>query len=186
MGVCLAHSRAALEAMARPITAWPPTIAPSWPPLSNAHALPPPLPPQLVEAAEAKAYYGLAVNYRALTALAKELMEKESMTGAEVRELLEREGEGHSLGNSFGVAQLGGGTAWELFSGGGGPGAAIAGRCGNWGAPTAWELFCSTSCDRASTADVADPRAVIQVPCLLACLHAVPWSPLLPHCPAVL
>ncbi len=47
---------------------------------------------QLVEAAEAKAYYGLATNYNALTALAKELMEQESMTGAEVRALLEREG----------------------------------------------------------------------------------------------
>ncbi|KAI7835886.1 hypothetical protein COHA_010231 [Chlorella ohadii] len=47
---------------------------------------------ELVEAAEAKAYYGLATNYNALTALAKELMEQESMTGAEVRALLEREG----------------------------------------------------------------------------------------------
>lgn len=83
-------------------------------------------PPQLVEAAEAKAYYGLAVNYRALTALAKELMEQESMTGAEVRAVLEREGEeGRSLGNSFGVAQpggwhsLGGGTAFRWHSLGG-------------------------------------------------------------------
>ncbi|KAL4452773.1 hypothetical protein ABPG75_008435 [Micractinium tetrahymenae] len=48
--------------------------------------------PQLVEAAEAKAYYGLASNYKALAALANTLMERESLTGEELRELLESQG----------------------------------------------------------------------------------------------
>lgn len=54
----------------------------------------PPLPQkQLVEAAEAKAYYGLASNYKALTALASALQESESLTGAEVRAILDGQGE---------------------------------------------------------------------------------------------
>lgn len=48
---------------------------------------------QLVEAAEAKAYYGLASNYSALLALSDALYERESLTGRELRELLEAHGE---------------------------------------------------------------------------------------------
>lgn len=44
---------------------------------------------ELVESAEAKAYYGLAANYAALAALADQLMQTESMTGQELGELLE-------------------------------------------------------------------------------------------------
>lgn len=40
---------------------------------------------QLVEGAEAKAYYGLAVNYRPLEALIDRLLVKETLTGNEVR-----------------------------------------------------------------------------------------------------
>ncbi|PSC74371.1 ATP-dependent zinc metalloprotease chloroplastic [Micractinium conductrix] len=47
---------------------------------------------ELVEAAEAKAYYGLATNYAALAALANTLMERESLTGDELRGLLEQHG----------------------------------------------------------------------------------------------
>lgn len=39
---------------------------------------------QLVEGAEAKAYYGLAVNYRALEALVERLLVKETLSGNEV------------------------------------------------------------------------------------------------------
>lgn len=39
---------------------------------------------QLVEGAEAKAYYGLAVNYRALEALVDRLLVKETLSGNEV------------------------------------------------------------------------------------------------------
>ena len=46
-----------------------------------------------MEAAEAKAYYGLALNYTALAALAETLMAKESLTGEELGELLEAQGE---------------------------------------------------------------------------------------------
>ena len=45
-----------------------------------------------MEAAEAKAYYGLATNYAALAALANTLMERESLTGDELRGLLEQHG----------------------------------------------------------------------------------------------
>ena len=39
---------------------------------------------QLVEGAEAKAYYGLAVNYPALEALVERLLVKETLSGNEV------------------------------------------------------------------------------------------------------
>lgn len=64
---------------------WPPTARP-W------HQQPPTCQSQVVEAAEAKAYYGLATNYKALTALAKILMERESLSGVELREILEAQG----------------------------------------------------------------------------------------------
>lgn len=51
-----------------------------------------PLALQLVEAAEAKAYYGLAVNYQALTSLAQALLDRESLTGPEVAAVLEGNG----------------------------------------------------------------------------------------------
>ena len=47
---------------------------------------------ELLEAAEAKAYWGLAVNYEALQVLAEELAKVESLTGDEVAELLEGAG----------------------------------------------------------------------------------------------
>ena len=47
---------------------------------------------QLVEAAEAKAYYGLASNYDALLAVADALYERESLTGPELRALLDQHG----------------------------------------------------------------------------------------------
>jgi cell division protease FtsH len=48
--------------------------------------------PQLVEGAEAKAYYGLALNYGPLRALVNRLLVKETMTGKEVIETLEGAG----------------------------------------------------------------------------------------------
>ena len=61
---------------------------------------------QLVEAAEAKAYYGLASNYTALAALAETLMAKESLTGEELSELLEAQGEwGRQQHSRRGMAQ---------------------------------------------------------------------------------
>ena len=50
------------------------------------------LPMQLVEGAEAKAYYGLAVNYAALQALIERLLVKETLSGKEVTETLEGAG----------------------------------------------------------------------------------------------
>lgn len=47
---------------------------------------------QLVEGAEAKAYYGLAVNYKPLQALVERLLVKETMSGKEVEETLEAAG----------------------------------------------------------------------------------------------
>ncbi|GAB4815168.1 hypothetical protein N2152v2_002214 [Parachlorella kessleri] len=47
---------------------------------------------ELVEGAEAKAYYGLASNYRPLQALVETLLERETLTGAELAELLESNG----------------------------------------------------------------------------------------------
>ena len=47
---------------------------------------------QLVEGAEAKAYYGLALNYGPLRALVDRLLIKETMSGKEVTETLEGAG----------------------------------------------------------------------------------------------
>ena len=47
---------------------------------------------ELVEAAEAKAYWGLAVNYAALEALTGVLMKEESITGERLAEILEGAG----------------------------------------------------------------------------------------------
>lgn len=44
---------------------------------------------QFLEAAEAKASFGLAVNYKALEALVDALVEKEVLTGEQVTEILE-------------------------------------------------------------------------------------------------
>ena len=44
---------------------------------------------QLLQAAEAKAYYGLAVNYKALEALVRVLTEETSITGVRLRTLME-------------------------------------------------------------------------------------------------
>ncbi|KAI3432765.1 hypothetical protein D9Q98_004305 [Chlorella vulgaris] len=44
---------------------------------------------ELVEAAEAKAYYGLARNYEALIALTEALIQRQSLTGEELRAVLE-------------------------------------------------------------------------------------------------
>lgn len=46
-----------------------------------------------MEAAEAKAYYGLASNYRALEALVNTLLTRDNLTGEEVRQVLEEAGE---------------------------------------------------------------------------------------------
>ncbi|KAK9821723.1 hypothetical protein WJX81_004862 [Elliptochloris bilobata] len=46
----------------------------------------------LVEGAEAKAYYGLVINYRALEALIDRLLVKETLTGNEVREIAQEAG----------------------------------------------------------------------------------------------
>ena len=140
-------------------------------------------PPQLVEAAEAKAYYGLAVNYRALTALAKELMEQESMTGAEVRALLEREGEeGRSLGNSFGVAQPGGWHSLQVAQPGG-----VAQPSGGtaWGGGTAWELFLreegSTSCKRLGFHTLGTLGTRVHRAASASCMHIVTGPVRLPN-----
>ena len=50
------------------------------------------LPLQLVEGAEAKAYYGLAINYGPLRALVDRLLVKETLTGREVIETLDAAG----------------------------------------------------------------------------------------------
>lgn len=47
---------------------------------------------ELLEAAEAKAYYGLAVNWAALQALTEELMDRSVLTGKEAATILERNG----------------------------------------------------------------------------------------------
>ncbi len=47
---------------------------------------------QLIEGAEAKAFYGLALNYKPLQALVERLLVKETLSGAEVRETLEGAG----------------------------------------------------------------------------------------------
>lgn len=47
---------------------------------------------QLVEGAEAKAYYGLTVNYGPLQALVERLLVKETMSGKDVEETLEAAG----------------------------------------------------------------------------------------------
>ena len=47
---------------------------------------------QLIEGAEAKAYYGLAVNYGALQVLVERLLVKETLSGKEVIETLEGAG----------------------------------------------------------------------------------------------
>lgn len=44
---------------------------------------------QLLQAAEAKAYYGIAVNYKALEALIRVLTEETSITGVKLRTLME-------------------------------------------------------------------------------------------------
>jgi hypothetical protein len=47
---------------------------------------------QLIDGAEAKAYYGLVINYGPLKALVEKLMLKETLSGKEVRETLEGAG----------------------------------------------------------------------------------------------
>lgn len=47
---------------------------------------------QLVEGAEAKAYYGLTVNYKSLEALVERLLVKDTLSGKEVAETLENAG----------------------------------------------------------------------------------------------
>ena len=47
---------------------------------------------QLVQAAEAKAYYGLTRNHAALQALTEALVDKGSLTGQDVREILAASG----------------------------------------------------------------------------------------------
>lgn len=44
---------------------------------------------QLLQAAEAKAYYGLAVNYKALEALVRTLTEDTSISGAQLQSLMQ-------------------------------------------------------------------------------------------------
>jgi ATP-dependent Zn protease len=44
---------------------------------------------QLLDAAEAKAYWGLAKNYSALEALVAALMERETLSGAELADILQ-------------------------------------------------------------------------------------------------
>eukprot|EP00951_Prasinocladus_malaysianus_P034239 scaffold344091_cov43-Prasinocladus_malaysianus.AAC.1 len=46
----------------------------------------------LMDGAETKAYYGLVKNYKALEALVERLLEVDSMSGAEVRGILEKNG----------------------------------------------------------------------------------------------
>ena len=47
---------------------------------------------QLIDGAEAKAFYGLALNYAPLQALVERLLVKETLSGAEVTEVLEGAG----------------------------------------------------------------------------------------------
>lgn len=98
-----ALSPAALSLLTRcpaPHCAHPPDPPRGHPPhpLAYLHKRPPtrPVPcssAQLVEAAEAKAYYGLASNYRALEALVNTLLTRDNLTGEEVRQVLEEAGE---------------------------------------------------------------------------------------------
>ena len=46
--------------------------------------------PQLLDAAEAKAYWGLAKNYGALEALVAALIEQETLSGAELADVIEK------------------------------------------------------------------------------------------------
>lgn len=46
--------------------------------------------PQLLDAAEAKAYWGLAKNYGALEALTAALIEQETLSGAELADVIEK------------------------------------------------------------------------------------------------
>ncbi len=50
---------------------------------------------QLIEGAEAKAFYGLALNYKPLQALVERLLVKETLSGKEVAETLEGAGVHH-------------------------------------------------------------------------------------------
>ena len=50
---------------------------------------------QLIEGAQAKAFYGLALNYRPLHALVERLLVKETLSGKEVVETLEGAGVHH-------------------------------------------------------------------------------------------
>lgn len=52
-------------------------------------------PVQLIEGAEAKAFYGLALNYKPLQALVERLLVKETLSGKEVAETLEGAGVHH-------------------------------------------------------------------------------------------
>lgn len=47
---------------------------------------------QLLDAAEAKAYYGLAKNYAALEALVEALIQQETLSGEELAAVLEKVG----------------------------------------------------------------------------------------------
>ena len=47
------------------------------------------MPAQLLDGAEAKAYYGLAANYAALEALVNVLVEEETINGERLAEVLE-------------------------------------------------------------------------------------------------
>ncbi len=77
--------------------------------------------PQLVEAAEAKAYYGLARNYGALQALVEVLVEREMLTGPELEGILEGAGEPRGLESAESVysvagARFSGMWLWSRFS----------------------------------------------------------------------
>lgn len=75
---------------------------PAHSPCPPARPLPHPPPrPQLFEAAEAKAYYGLCAHYGALTALVQALEEREALTGDQLTELLSSHG---ALGWTEGAA----------------------------------------------------------------------------------
>ena len=50
---------------------------------------------QLIEGAEAKAFYGLALNYKPFQALVERLLVKETLSGKEVAETLEGAGVHH-------------------------------------------------------------------------------------------
>ena len=60
-----------------------------------------------MEAAEAKAYYGLASNYDALLAVADALYERESLTGPELRALLDQHGASQRAAASWVACLLG-------------------------------------------------------------------------------